>query len=362
MNVLYILLALLFILTFVLFFFSNNNKTREYFTNQDVTATTESELNIKYNKYINLINRFCKIWSRSISQAVLANRPAPPELQSPSETQNINYDAKPDSNISEFDQNIFISDLSKKINKELPQACVAASMPEKITDDNLLNIKQSIAPSPDSYINALTYVKENLKATTGNFKEALKGNYSAALPPVEGFENYLSQNCEIVNKNNNIPSSIPTPPQTPEDKCSIEKDIISLLNNFLIKENELLALLDETEKHLDEADKIANSAQSGDLINQLQLPPEPVSGYSKVSGVNMQQQQQNQQQKQQQQQNQQQKQQQQQNQQQKQQQQQQTSSISSPPIDNPNADVTIKNMKSIGSLIQNINNTINNNN
>ena len=244
MKVLLILLGLLISLVLLRLF-----SVKEGF--QDNIPLNPSTIKA-YDKFIEFYTTFCTNWQKAIISSVASEIPQQP-LTDPSQIQTSSVPK-----ISEEQMNQYIVTLSQQEGQQFPQICT--TLPSSIDSSNLNTIIQLIPNSTQPYINALNWMNVKLSKAHGNLGKALKG------APIEGFDN-MCQNVEQCLENN--PQILH---QSQEKHIQrLEHKLISVISPF-IESSDLSQALQTNQDLVAKSQKIQEQAQSGELINQINVP------------------------------------------------------------------------------------------
>jgi len=212
----------------------------------------------KYKKFVAFYNPFQVNWKKAIVSSAASDVEIQP-LTSP--TQTSNEDA-PTFSLSEL--NARIEGLARGLNQ--PLAYLTEPLPPML---NMATIK-TIQLTPEPYINALRWMNGKLEEAQANMASAMQGKNP------EGFADM----CEQIDQcNQQQQGRLLQQQQQQQQQLGNQFDQI-LMNPLLQqawKQNRILVAA---------ADKIKGQAQSGDLLNQLDLPSEPKIKYTLPKGSN----------------------------------------------------------------------------
>jgi hypothetical protein len=263
MTILLVLLCLLFILI-VLYLFSTIGV--EGF--QDTNSTNVSQ---QYSSFLDFYNGFCSSWQQAISSSVASEIPQQP-LTNPSQVSN-NSSAPP---ISTEQMNQYINTLSQQLSQPLPSVCT--SLPSSITTDTLPQIIAQIPTDIQPYINALNWMNQQMAKSHSNLGLALQGK------PIEAFQDSDSD-CDAISiclaNNPSLASQI-----TQQSWEQLEQQLLTAIQPFL-SNSELLQAYELNQQLVQKSQDIQNQAQSGELINQINVPGgNTVSSYTIPDGGN----------------------------------------------------------------------------
>lgn len=267
MTVILILLGLLIILVILRLFV-----TKEGFQNTPLNPVTIQG----YNKFLSFYNPFCDNWKKAIVSSVASEIPQQP-LTDPSQVQ---ATSAPD--IPESDMNKYITQLSQQLSQPLPQIC--KPLPATIDSSNLPDIIKQIPQDTQPFTNALNWMNTQLQKSQANLGSALQGNSS----PPEGFED-MCQNISSCLSNDPqliqqiaIELSEQNGNQILQQEEKLMKEIIPFLQT-----SELSQAFGENTILVQRAQQIQDQAQSGELVNQINVPGgNTVAKYNMPPGAN----------------------------------------------------------------------------
>jgi hypothetical protein len=242
----------------------------EYFQNNANNQSKQKISKETQNKYSNFLvsyTEFCKNWQKAIESSVALNTPQEP-LTSPSQINTSNVQPQ----ISVADMNNFIAELSQKSSKSYPNICT--QLPTEITIENIEEVIKELPQSSEQYINALNWMNEQMSKSHSNLDVALKGGKR-----VEGFnvKQNGTESCE------NVMSCVENNPEIADEisKKIDEKNKESILNqenklnrllNLFLENNDFVKGLDENKSLVKKSEDIQKQAQSGELINRINIP------------------------------------------------------------------------------------------
>lgn len=207
----------------------------------------------KYNKFISFYDSFCSNWQKAIISSVASEIPQQP-LTDPTQVQSISAPK-----ISTEQMNQYILSLSQELGRPLPTICI--SLPPTIDSNNINQVISLIPGDITPYINALNWMNTNLSKAHGNLGIALQGNLN-----LEGFDD-MCQNVEQCLQNN--PQILQELQQ--QNLEQQEQQLLKLITPFL-SSDELIKALEINKDLVGKSQKIQEQAQSGELVNQINLP------------------------------------------------------------------------------------------
>jgi hypothetical protein len=244
MTILLILLGLLIILVLLRVFV-----VKEGFQDIPLNPTTVQS----YSNFISFYDSFCSSWQKAIISSVASEIPQQP-LTDPSQVQTSSAPQ-----ISNEQMNEYITNLSQQEGQSYPPICT--SLPSTIDSNNLNQIISLIPGDITPYINALNWMNTNLSKAHGNLGSALQGNLK-----LEGFDDMCQNVSQCLQNNPQILQELQQ--QNLEQQ---EQQLLNLINPFL-SSYELSILMEINEDLVAKAEKLQEDAQSGELINQINIP------------------------------------------------------------------------------------------
>ena len=271
MTILLVLLGLLIILVVLRLFVHNNN---EGF--QDVELNPETIQG--YNNFLSFYNPFCTSWDKAITSSAASEIPQQP-LTSPSQVSDSGSGSAPP--ITEDQKNQYIRQLSQEKNQEFPPICT--QLPTNLDSSNLAQVIQQVPNSIQPFINALNWMNTQLQKAQDNLGSALQGQP----PKTEGFEDCqdvaqcLLNNPELLQElaiGIAEQNALPIVQQQEQLMIKIAPFFGTPLLSQALGLNTML---------MEKAKEIQNQAQSGELVNQINVPGgNTISKYLKPAGAN----------------------------------------------------------------------------
>jgi hypothetical protein len=258
-NLLIILLILLFIMVLLKLF-----TVTEGFENQ-----FSKEFIDKYNNFVKFYNEFQANWSKALITGIGQDTPQQP-LTDPSQ---VSSASTPQPSISEI--NSYSFKLSTNLQQPFPQ--ITDSLPKQI--NSIESIRKIIPNDFRPYQNALNYMNKQLEDSISNMDRALKGE------EVEGFEDMCKDISECIANNPDLVNKIAQAQQNQNklNQAELESELIERMNKFT-QNNSLMQSFKKNQSLFAKADEIKRQAESGELINQMDLPKEPEIVYEKSAG------------------------------------------------------------------------------
>ena len=257
MTILLILLILLFILIILKFV---STRYEGFQTSIPLNPDTIQG----YNNFLSFYTPFCANWQKAIISSIAADTPQEP-LTSPSQ---VGLSTAPTP--SDSDMNAYITQLSQQIGQPLPPSCV--SLPPTVNSTNIAQIIPMIPTDITPYINALNWMNTQLEKAQSGLGSALQGGS----PPIEGFDD-MSSMCQNISQclanNPQLAQQIAQElnAQNTTDVAQLEQQLMAAITPF-ISTPTLTAAISQNTVLVQNAQEIQNQAQSGELINQINVP------------------------------------------------------------------------------------------
>lgn len=217
----------------------------------------------EYTKFSKYYNWFMTNWEKAIISSAVADMPQKP-LESPDQVKSDNA-PKPSMN----DMNLYIVALANKIGEPLPPVTVL--FPEKINSTTLPEVIKMIPDDSKLYLNALNWMNKELEKSQKDLGSALQGG--PIQRPVEKFENKCDDisNC-LMNNPEFLAKLAEAQRKAGQDQIrQYEQLMIGRIAKFFSNTK----LNDATQKSivlLKKADDIQKKAQSGQLVNDINVP------------------------------------------------------------------------------------------
>jgi hypothetical protein len=252
-----ILLVLFTLLVILIFLFHYTASIKEGFQNIPLDASTVQA----YNNFLNFYNPFCANWKKAIQTSVATEIPQQP-LTDPSQ---VSSSTAPQ--ISDEDMDAYIVKMAQDSGSPFPPIC--QELPAQIDSSNLQQVMQMIPNNPQPYLNALSWMNMNLSKAHGNLGNALQGQ------PIESFEDVCQDISQCLANNPQLAQQLAQniSQQQQQQQQQQEQALITAMNPFNTNQV-LLSSLQENKDLVQKSQDIQNQAQSGDLANQMNLPPE----------------------------------------------------------------------------------------
>lgn len=211
------------------------------------------ELQAKYQKFATFYNAFLASWEKTVTTS-WSTRIEPPENPKANAAS-----LAPTPTRTELNQEIAV--LSREAGKAFPP--ITDALP--VTMESVVTVDGKVPSNPTPYLNALRWVNAKMEQSKRDMEDALQGK--AGFEDFEGFDTcgQMAQ-CQ----------------QEAEKKQMVS--LVARLDAFN-NNGELQRLLQTNQQLMEDAKKIQNRAQSGQLLNDLNLPPEPGTTFKKLAGA-----------------------------------------------------------------------------
>jgi hypothetical protein len=257
MSILLILLGLLIILV-ILKLFTERSIERSSEGFEDIPLNPETIQG--YKNFLSFYNPFCTSWDKAITSSAASEIPQEP-LTDPSQVSDGGSGSAPP--ISTEQKNKHINELSSQLNQQFPPIC--EKMPDLINSSNLADVLNKIPQDTQPFINALTWVNMNLQKGQANLGGALQGQ-SEGFEDCQDISNCLLNNPELLQE---LATGISEQNAIPiiEQQKQLMTKIIPFFNT-----PELSQAFGENTILMEKAQDIQNQAQSGELLNQVNVP------------------------------------------------------------------------------------------
>ena len=213
-----------------------------------------AELQAKYQKFATFYNAFLISWEKAVTTS-WSTRIEPPPLSK-------DKPSAPTPTRAELNQEI--AALSREAGKAFPP--ITDAVP--VTMESVVTIDGKVPSNPTPYLNALRWVNAKMEQSKRDMEDALQGKGAAGFQDFQDFETcgQMAQ-CQ----------------QEAEKKQTVSLSArLDAFNNA-----ELQRALQTNQQLMEDAKKIQNQAQSGQLLNNLNLPPEPGTSFKKLEGADV---------------------------------------------------------------------------
>jgi len=235
--------------------------------------TIDPTLVTNYQRFVSTIyNPFLITWQRAIVSSISADQPQQP-LTDPSQSSSSATPTIP----PQSEMNAYIANLSQKLGKPLPN--ITDPLPETIDLTTFPVIAPKIPTDPTPYTNALLWLNAKMEEAHAKLQSALKGE---SFTNLEGFDNQTCQDLsQCFNDNPQFAEQIEAALQSRQKKT--QQQVSDQLKKFMADPSLTKAL--QTNKQLVAKSKeVENQAQSGELLNQMDLPKEEEIKYTLPEG------------------------------------------------------------------------------
>jgi len=216
----------------------------------------DAELQAKYQKFAAFYNAFLKSWEKTVTTSWSTRIEPPLSKDKPS---------APTPTRAELNQEV------AALSQEFPP--ITDALPD--TMESVAEMDGKIPSSPTPYLNALRWVNAKMEQSKRDMEDALQGksgfqDFNAQVYESEGFNAMCGQMAQCQ--------------QEAEKKQTINLSArLDAFNN----NGELQRALQTNQALMEDAKKIQNQAQSGQLLNDLNLPPEPGTSFKKLDGADV---------------------------------------------------------------------------
>lgn len=255
MNVL-IIVSILFIIIWYCIY------ETEGFEDQPIDPKVEE----KYQKFVSFYNPFIANWEKAIVTLIGLDTPVKP-LTDPSQTSSATFKAP-----TRVEMNAYIKKLEKSTEKQLPP--MTDPLPATLTPAILSDINNHISMDPTPYQNALQLMVKNQEDAQNQLNEMKKS--PEGFDPInpyqytEGFET-----CDDYKKCMTDPEVIDAIAEAQSEQQSrLQKKRQNAFESKLDKFNmnkSVKELSVKNQEYMKKAEEIQNQANSGELLNQLNL-------------------------------------------------------------------------------------------
>ena len=279
------ILLILCILLFYIFFYKKNKKniiySNENFVNNETIPIDQGIIN-KYNRFVDFYNSFLKNWEESMITMASLEIPQK-EATSPSQSPST---SKPSTPTNE-QLNQTIQSYSQKIGKSLPS--ITDPLPNNIYSYSLQQLLQIIPSDPIPFQNALTLLNEHLINSQKDLDKVLSGQFAEGFLVIEG---YVADQCAELStcfaQNPQIAEQIANAQieQEKKQQQQLQNQLSTRLDKFILN-NTLQDSFKMNQTLIQKAKEIQNKAQSGELLNMINIPDtNPIPPYNIPAGGN----------------------------------------------------------------------------
>jgi len=235
--------------------------------------TLDPELAKNYQTFVSsFYNPFMANWKKAITTSATSDIEQQP-LTNPEQTSS---SAPPTISNHTLNQHIMI--LSKQEGKSFPP--ITDPLPDTMDMNNYATLAPQIPTNPTPYNNALAWMNQQLADSHAKLESAMKGESFANW---EGFDNQMCQDVSQCFKEN--PQliqqlTVELQSQQQQQQQGVSNKIKSFLSNSMLTKG-----IATNQQLFARSQQIQNQAQSGELLNQLNLPDEPTIKYTLPDGA-----------------------------------------------------------------------------
>jgi hypothetical protein len=215
----------------------------------------------EYDAFTKFFNQFQTNWEKAVISSIASDAPQQP-LTSPSQIQSSQTPPEP----SDSEKAEYVKILSVKEGTVFPQ--ILSPLPNTLTPANISQIIQQIPTDTTPYSNALEYMNGNLMKGHANLDKALQGGTLT-----EGFQESCSDVAQCIQNNPALIAQIAqaSAAASAQNLQAQEAQLIQKLQNFT-KNTQLSDQITLNQQLVDKSQDIQNQAQSGALINRINVP------------------------------------------------------------------------------------------
>jgi hypothetical protein len=266
MTILLVLLGLLIILFFLFHFTATVKEGFQAAVALAPAAPLSPSTVQAYTQFLNFYNPFCANWQKAVQTSTAATIPQQPatdptQIQGPQAPQ-----------ISDAEMNAHITALSQQLGKPLPPLCQA--LPPQIDSTTIQQIIPMIPTDLTPYQNALDWMNSNLSQAHANLGAALQGAQVKETfttdPTCNDITQCIANNPQLAQQ---LAQQISEQQQQQQQQSQqqMEQKLVNLLNPFITSQS-LSAQLQQNQDLMQKSDEIQRQAQSGELLNQVNIP------------------------------------------------------------------------------------------
>lgn len=265
MAIILVLLSLVFIMV-ILRLVVARLRLLETFQNSIPTTGIDPVLSQAYTQFSTFFNQFQTNWKKAIVSSIASDTPQQP-LTSPSHISSGQTSTQP----SDTEINTYIQTLSSKEQIQFPP--ISPTLPNDLTLQNIATIIPQIPSDSTPYKNALQWMNNQLSKAHSNLDIALTGGSIT-----EGF--YQESCSDIAQCIQNNPALIAqigqatataVAQQTEQTAQDQQAKLLQSLQNFN-KDTTLTEQSTLNQQLVQKSQDIQNQAQSGALINKINVP------------------------------------------------------------------------------------------
>jgi hypothetical protein len=239
----------------------HNSINLEMFQN----ITIDPQVAQEYSKFLTFFNQFQTNWEKAVVTSIASDIPQQP-LTSPSQVQSSQTPPEP----SDSEKAEYVQILSAKEGKVFPQ--ILPQLPNTLTPANISQIIEQIPTDTVPYSNALEYMNTNLIKAHAKLDKALTGGSLT-----EGFQEACNNIAQCIQNNPALiaqigqASAAATAQQSAQNlqaqEIQLQQRIQAFTNNPTLSDQ--IAI---NQQLIEKSQDIQNQAQSGALINRINVP------------------------------------------------------------------------------------------
>jgi len=245
-----------------------------WYTNTETFQDLDPAFVNKYNTFVAFYNPFLTNWEKAVMTSMSMEITQQP-LTSPSQ---IGSATATSPTFSRSKMNQYIQELSQTRKESLPP--LTDPLPHSIDPTMIPQLVQTIPQDPAPYQHALNWMNEQLAKSHQNLDGALQGKSA------EGF----ADNCAEVSQcmsNPEVVRQITEQQQAQQaQQLQTQQQTISLHVDQFNQNQSLQRAISQNNELVQESKNIQNQAQSGELLNKMNLPEDPIASYTIPKGGN----------------------------------------------------------------------------
>jgi hypothetical protein len=271
MSLLLILLGLLIILVILKLFVERKEEGFE-----DIALNPETIQG--YNNFLSFYNPFCTSWDKAITSSAASEIPQQP-LTDPSQVSDSGSGSAPP--ISADQKAQYIKKLSQDLKQDFPPIC--PQLPATLNSSNLAQVIEQVPNDTQPFVNALNWINGQLQKSQANLGSALQGQPQST----EGFEDCQDiAQCLLNNPELLQELAIGISEQNALPIVQQQEQLMAKMAPFF-GTPQLSQAFGLNTILMEKAQEIQNQAQSGQLVNQINVPGgNTVTQYQKPPGAN----------------------------------------------------------------------------
>lgn len=275
------LFSIITILILIILLYLTTYSKNETFVNRNTIPISQWVI-MKYKYFVNFYNPFMKNWEEAIVTIQSLDTPQQ-EASKPSQAPSSSKPSIP----TREQLNQYIQSYSQKIGKSLP--FITEPLSDDIYSYSLQQLLEIIPSDPTPYQNALSLMNNNLIESQKNLDSALQGKITEGFFMIEG---YTGDQCAELStcfaENPQIAEQIAKAQYEQELKKheELQNQLSDRLEKFILN-NTLQNALQMNNNLVKKAKELQNKAQSGELLNMINIPDlNPIPPYKVPAGGN----------------------------------------------------------------------------